>query len=451
MNKIFKVGGGAISFLRTMGCALPAVQRAASHAPHESPLSASAAARWILLIPFIVIGGFFYCRHYWDGAPVTTLYVEAARCLIEGKQLQICNPFYTYPPIVALATIPLMLLPSVLQNVIWYLATLSGLAGCFVLSAQLAQRLVSARWSPRDLAWLNAISIILSAKFVFDVTSSQNYDPLVVLLVLTGLLGLANNRTKRSQEWAGASLGCAAALKATPLLFLPYLVFKRHYRAAAVMAVAVIAISALPDLLLAAGRKAGDPIYLLAWLRQVAQPGVTGTLSDAPHTFWWAIDPNNNSLRGLVGMFLPDNAPAFKATLYAIYAVYLTIVFLLLHRSGNGRSTPAVDGSLLLMSMLMLSPMTSPSHYVAFILAHFTMVAAWLKGDALLRNVAGGFLIVSFLLINASSRDIVGKAMTAWATDHRLLVIDVLLFLLPFAYVLYRRPNALAKMSFQTT
>jgi len=368
-----------------------------------------------------------------------TLYVEAARCLIEGKQLQICNPFYTYPPIVALVTIPLVPLPLVLQNLIWYLLTLGGLAGCFVLSARLAQWHTPAHWSTRDLAWLYGVGVLLSLRFVFAAISSQSYDTVVVLLTLAGLVGLANNQTNRSHEWAGASLACAAALKATPLLFLPYLVLKRHYRAAAVMAIVLVTISALPDLLFAAVRKSGEGSYLLAWLHQVAQPALTEKLNDAPHSFWLATNPNNNSLRGLVGMFLADGAPAFKATLYAIYAVYLTIVFLLVRRSGDGRSTLAIDGSLLLISMLMLSPMTSESHYVALILALFTMVAAWLKGDTVLRKIAGCFLVTSFLLINAAARDIVGKTMMTWAKDHRLLVIDVLLFLVPFAYMSHRQ------------
>jgi hypothetical protein len=405
----------------------------------DSHLIGRAPAGWAFLVPFIAIGGFFYCRHYGDDAPVAALYVEAAQCLIDGKQLQICIPFYTYPPIVALATIPLVPLPSVLQNLIWYLLTLGELTGCIVLSARLAQRLTTAHWSLRELAWLYGVGMLLSLKFIFAAISSQNYDTVVVLLTLTGLLRLANNQTNRSQEWAGASLGCAAALKATPLLFLPYLVLKRQYRAAAAMALVLIAVSALPDLLFAAGRKSGEASYLFAWLHQVAGPALTGKLGDAPHIFWSATDPNNNSLRGFAGMFLAEDAPAFKATLYTFYAVYLAMIFLLVRSSGSGRSTLAIDGSLLLISMLMLSPMTSESHYVALLLALFTMTAVWLKGDTVLRKIAGYFLLTSFLMINASSRDIVGTTVMTWAKDHHLSAINGLLFLIPFAYILRRQ------------
>ncbi len=396
-----------------------------------------APAGWAFLVLFVAIGGFLYCRHFGQDAIGVTLYVEAAQCLIDGKQLQVCNPFYTYPPIVALMTIPLVPLPLVLQNLTWYLMTLGGLAGCIVLSARLAQRLAPADWSPRDLAWLYGLGILLGLRFVFAAVSSQSYDVIVVLLVLAGLLGLADGGARRSQEWAGASLACAAALKATPLLFLPYLVYKRHYRAAAIMAIVLVALSGLPDLLFAAGHEGGERSYLVAWLYQVAQPALADRLNDAPHVFWWGNNSNNHSLRGLAGMFIPDGAPAFKAALGVIYLVYLATIFLLIRRSGDGQPALAVDGPLLLISMLMLSPMSSESHYVALIPALFTLVAVWLKGDAAPRKIAGLFLAASFLLINASSRDIVGSAMAAWAKDHRLLVIDVLLLLAPFAYVLH--------------
>jgi hypothetical protein len=83
----------------------------------------------------------------------------------------------------------------------------------------------------------------------------------------------------------------------------------------------------------------------------------------------------------------------------------------------------------------MLSPMSSESHYIALPLAIFSITAMWLKGDPTTRRIAGYFLIISFVLINAAARDIVGMDVTTWAKDHRLLVIDVLLLVVPFAFL----------------
>jgi hypothetical protein len=386
----------------------------------------------------IAIGAIVYCRHFWEDAPGVTLYVEAARCMLDGRALQACNPFYTYPPIFALVTVPLIPLPLVLQNLIWYALTLGGLGGCLVFSARLARQLGDTVWTVDERCWLYAIGTLLSLKFVFASIASQNYDMVVVLLILVGLVCLTE-RKPRSSPWAGLAFGCAAALKATPLVFLPYLLFKRHYGAAVVMAIALVVVSALPDLAFTVGRRAGEQSYLLAWLHQVAAPALTENIHSSPHFFWGGSEnTNNNSLRGLVGMFIPDNSPSFKTVLYAVYAAYVLIVAFLINRSGHHREAAVIDGALLLMSMLMLSPMSSESHFVALTLAILVVTAMWLKGDAELRLIAKYFLIVSFLLINAAARDIVGRALTTWAKDHRLLVVDVLLFLVPFAILVLR-------------
>ncbi len=367
--------------------------------------------------------------------------------MLDGLPLQSCNPTYTYPPIFALVTIPLVPLPLVLQNLAWYLLTLGSLIGSFALSGRLVQRLAPCDWSERDLAWLYGIGILLSLKFAFAAIGNQSYDACIVLLVLMGLACLAEDRPARSPVWAGVCFGCAAALKATPLLFLPYLVFKRHYRAAAVMGMVLVVASILPDLVFTAGRKSGDGGYLLAWLHQVAQPALTEKLDGNPHTFWFASNPNNNSLRGLIGIFVNEYDPAssFKKVLYPVYAAYAAIVALLIWRTRDGRPALAIDGALLLISMLMLSPMSSQSHYVALVLPIFAVAAAWQKGDPTMRRIAGFFLIANFVLTNATSRDLVGGAIMLWAQEHRLLVSDALLFLVFFAIPVFRPQLAGAK------
>jgi alpha-1,2-mannosyltransferase len=389
----------------------------------------------------VAIGVILYCRHFWEDAPGVTLYVEAARCMLDGRPLQTCNAFYTYPPIFALATIPLIPLPLVLQNLIWYALTLGGLGGCLVLSTRLAQQVGETPWTADERRWLYAIGALVSSKFVFASVASQNYDMVVVLLILAGLRCLTQLEP-RSSTWAGVAFGCAAALKATPLVFLPYLLFKHHYRAAVAMAIALVVASASPDLAFTLGRRAGEESYLLAWLHQVAAPALTGNMQGSPHVFWAAVNTNNNSLRGLVGMFIGDADPSFKTMLYAVYAAYVLIVAFLVSRSGHQRGAAVIDGALLLISMLMLSPMSSESHFVALMLAIFVVTAMWLKGDSDLSLIARCLLILSFLLINAAARDIVGMALTTWAKDHRLLVIDALLLLVPFALLVHRTQPA---------
>ncbi len=385
----------------------------------------------------IAVGAVLYCRNFWDEAPGLGLYLEAAQCMLRGEPLQSCNPAFTYPPIFAFVMIPLVPLPLVLQNLIWYLVTLGSIVGCVILSARMTQIIVPDDWSERDLAWLYGLGVLLNLKFIFAALSNQSYDASVVLLVLVGIMALATDRPM----WAGASLACAAALKATPLLFLPYLVAKQHYRAAAVMALALAAACVLPDRIFAiAGGPAGGS-YLLDWLLQVAQPALIEKLDGNPITFWLASNTDNNSVRGLVGMWFDDFNPAFGHVLYAVYAVYCIALALVLRSTGNGARAAAIDGSLLLISMLLLSPMTSQSHHIALVLPVFAIVATWVKGGGSPRRTAGLLLIASFILTNASSKDIVGQTVTLWAKEYRLIVFNALLLAAFFPILAFRRQS----------
>jgi Glycosyltransferase family 87 len=392
-----------------------------------------------LLCATIALGAFFYCRHFSDDAGVT-LYAEAARCLLDGKPLQTCNPFYTYPPIVAFLSIPLVPLPLIAQNIVWYSLTIGGLLWGLHLIVPLAQRLGPHDWSMRELLLFYGVGIGLSLKFIFAAIASQSYDVLVVLFVLLGLTNLAKeecNGHSRAPFWTGLNFACAAALKATPLLFLPYLIVKRHFRAAAAMTIALVVLSLLPDLFSLARKSDGG--YLMAWVDQVAHPALTEKMEGNLHTFWFSSNTNNNSLRGLVGAFVTDETPhAFSRVLYPVYAAYGLVVGLIILASGTRAAAVTVDGAVLLISMLLLSPMSSESHYVALPLALFAVTVMWIKGDAGVRRTATCCLIVNFLLVNAAARDIVGTEMTNWAKDHRLLVIGTLLLLVPFALLVLR-------------
>ena len=395
----------------------------------------------------VIVGAVFYCRHFLAAPSGVALYSRAARCMLEGLPLQHCDPVFTYPPAFALVMIPFLALPPLVQDLIWYFMTIGALVACFKLSECLTRPLTRGGWSERDVAWLYGIAVILSLKFVFAAISNQAYDLFVVLLVLIGLRCLAT----RQDSSAGVSLALAAALKATPLLFLPYLMFKRRYLAAATMLAGVVILSLMPDLLFSRTgfrNSAGD--YVMAWWHQVAGPALSEKMFDNAHTFWFAENPNNYSLRGLVGLFIPDvltavdTNPLFKPVIYAVCAVYLTLVAVMIVRTPRTNAGIAIDGSLLLISMLMLSPMTSQSHYIALVLPFAVAATFWLHGDAVMRIVAGSALAANLVLSNMSSDDLVGRRVTAWANEHRLLVIGALCLVAFFAVLVVRLPRSTA-------
>jgi hypothetical protein len=102
----------------------------------------------------VAIGAILYCRHFWEDAPGVTLMCRGSTLY---ARRQGAPGMQCLPPIFALATIPLVPLPLVLQNFIWYALTLGGLGGRLVFSARLAQQLSDTAWTADERRWLYAI------------------------------------------------------------------------------------------------------------------------------------------------------------------------------------------------------------------------------------------------------------------------------------------------------
>ena len=306
---------------------------------------------WILL----GIAAVAYYPRFLKSSDSMALYADAAQCLLNHALVQSCNPLFSYPPAFAFLMIPFVAMPPWLREIVWYAVTLGALTGSFKLSEVLAHSTLTRPLKPNERGWMRLLGVVLSAKFVLAVLENQAYDGLVLLFVLLGLLALVRAR----HCWGGASLAIAAALKATPLIFLPYLLLTRRFAAAAAFVVVFAVVSGLPDLLLPpSGSGTG---HFAAWLTGVAGASLGIDPAAAKHVFWAEANLLNHSLHGAVLLVIDKttHAATYRAVLYGVYAAYLSIIGGLLLLSPRRKAMIAIDGSVLLISMLMLSPMTA--------------------------------------------------------------------------------------------
>jgi hypothetical protein len=261
------------------------------------------------------------------------------------------------------------------------------------------------------LFWLRLFALLLSAKLVLAVFENQAYDALVLVAVLLGLAALGEERPVA----AGASLALAAALKATPLVFLPYLLWKRYFAAAA----AFLLVYALAS---------------LTWLGEVAGPSLGINPAGAPLAFWDGANILNHSLRGAISLNVDEthHRTLFEAALASADGCLMVVVGTLLAASPRRPQSIAIDGSLLLIAMLMLSPMTSRSHYVALVLP-YTALLAYNWRDQRTGRLGRAVLLLSFALVTLAGNDAVGEAFTVWAYRHSTMVLGTLVLLIYFA------------------
>lgn len=385
-------------------------------------------AVWIGLI---IAAAAYYPRFASSGD--VELYPLAAQCLLASLPFQTCAMPFTYPPAFAFVMIPFAPLPPGLRTLLWYVVTVGGSVLVYACCERLARRLFPGPWTARQLAWLRAASLVLSLKFILAVLENQAYDTFALAFVAAGLLGLAH----RQEHWGGALLGVAAAIKATPLIFLPYLLMKRRFVAAAWFTGALVALSLLPDLLFT---PQGTPHgYIVTWLRDVAGVAVRNDASAAPVPFWAGANPFNHSLRGALARLMDEQAnPAeFKIALYATWLGFAAILGILLLKSPRRDAFVAVDGALLLIGTLMLSPMTSRSHYVVLIVPYVILVAAYIR-DAATRPLGGPMLAASFILLTATSNDLVGDRVGDWAYHYSLMPLGAMVLIIYLAFIIWR-------------
>ena len=111
---------------------------------------------------------------------------------------------------------------------------------------------------------------------------------------------------------------------------------------------------------------------------------------------------------------------------------FVVVVGTLLAISPRRPQAIAIDGSLLLIAMLMLSPMTSRSHYVGLLLPYMTLLALNWR-DQRTGRMGRAVLLISFALVTLASNGAVGQAFTVWAYRHSAVVLSTLALLIYFA------------------
>ena len=200
------------------------------------------------------------------------------------------------------------------------------------------------------------------------------YEAPSLAMVTLGTWALTIGR----EALSGFCLGAVTAIRATPLVFLPYLLLRRRYLACAMFIPFLIAFSVLPDVI--SWLTGGHGGYLNAWVQQTAGPALLP--GHSPNLAYWGgwtvTGTNNQSLRGVVNRLASGPTFGLSPTmiLVAVDGVFALAVAALLLISPRDKKYAAIDGAVLLIAMLALSPMTSRYHFVLVLPAVMLVVAA---------------------------------------------------------------------------
>jgi alpha-1,2-mannosyltransferase len=396
---------------------------------------------WIILT---VVAAAYY-PWFGRGSDTAPFYADAGRCILRGEPLLACLPAFPYQPALAVFVVPLSFLPVTLERAIWYVVCVGSLVITVRIAEAIAERLYPGATRGANLFWLRAIVLVTCGKHIIDVLTYASHDPLALALMTFAIWALFIGR----EAVGGAWLAVAAAIRASPLIFLPYLVLKQRFVACLAFVAAFLAVSFLPDMIGALrGTHTG---YLVDWVRQVVSPAMMpGTSTKLVFwDIWNGQNLLNQSLRGLVNRFAPG--PVFGlsplAILIIVDGLFALVLGVLLITSPRQKEYVAIDGAVLLIATLALSPMTSRYHYI-FVLPPVIFVTAATIADPRMRKLGTWVLATSFLLRAGTSNDLAGQTITDFAYAYGFMPIGAIVLYIAFAAMTWIwRPLGIAKQS----
>jgi hypothetical protein len=354
-----------------------------------------------------------------------TVFVAAGERLLAGRDFFTVETGYTYPPFQAMLAIPCVVLPKVPANLLWYAANAVSL----VVLLRSAWRLTGggrldcdppAGWREETVC---VLGLAVGGSFCFHAVAHRQTDLIVAALVVGGCDLLARGRGKT----AGVLIGLAAAMKCTPLLFAPYLLLKRRFAAAALLLAVATGVNLLPDLV---SRPPDGGTWLGRWysfyLAPMARP-------DYAPGIWASEMIYNQSLAGAAGRWTrttwevaggkivtrevpPVLDPVTTKRLVMLVGLGLCGLAVVagMRRREDAFHTPesppkiALECSLVLALMLLLSPMSSIPHSVTMLVPGFAVARLAIVGRSRFAAVVLGAMILTAL---TSNKDLLGPKL----------------------------------------
>jgi len=300
---------------------------------------------WITLIVLAAI----YYPFFGKASQGIALYAGAGRCIWHGQALLPCEPMFSYQPALAALMVPIAALPAALQKLVWYVICVGSLVLTVRLAEAMAERLYPGATHGRKLIWLRTVNLLLCSKYILLVLAYQAYQAPALAMMTLGIWALTVGREASGGFW----LAAAAAIRATPLVYLPYLLLKRRYLAGVAFVAAFVVISFLPDMISAL--RGGHTGYVQDWIRltiPAIAPGMTpGPTSSLSYWNDWVgqSSGHNQSLRGLVNRLA--SGPIFglspRMVLVAVDGAFALMAAAILLISPRDKAYAAIDGAVL--------------------------------------------------------------------------------------------------------
>jgi hypothetical protein len=370
------------------------------------------------------------------------VYVRAAEHLWQGQDVYRLQDGYLYPPVMAWAALPFRLLPSPAVRVLWLAVSVAGVVVMVRSAWRLSGggRLDGPVHAPRSEYWIAALGVLCGIPYIQNCFAHQQTDVVIGALLLGGCLLLARRRTLV----AAVCFGLAAGIKCTALLWAPYFLWRRRPLAAVCVGAAAFGVNFLPDTVHTA--PGGEP-----WLVNYASRFLRPLTAADYYVGTWGSEPiYNQSVSGAVnrwflttlvpadGDLVPvprDTTPGPLLLRGVAQGTSLLLVLATLWAARGplrrpeemtGESRVALEGSAVLLLMLLLSPMSSKAHFGVLILPGFCLARAAVRQRS---PLLGGLLLIAVALALLGNKDPLGEKLYTLTLWYGTVMLETLVLL----------------------
>lgn len=435
--------------------------RAVSAPPPPLAATADRRRRWLLLLFAVVavLGGWYFGARAKGEDRELPVYVAGGERMAAGAEIyrrQAGPDFeadkkpFTYPPFAAVPFVPYALLPADWQAPLWFVVNFAVVLGLVRWLHRHARRADPGLGPPRLVAFWLLVGVV-GGRHVASVFTNQSHD-----LFVAGLLGLAAAAWAHGRARAGAWVGLAAAFKATPLLLLGLFGLRRRWLALALLLAVAAGATLLPDWILP---RSDGGSWAAAWFERNLR-GLDGGAAKADGawdshsflnqslggTFVRLFQPTQSAAKFVLGepgttLLAPLPAGAYRVVLHgAQLAVLAVLALAALRASAAGRAAAAAADAAAVQrtvalgevgafacGMLLLSPMSSKSHFCVWLFPVAFLADRMLRGR---RDRIAAALFVSGAVVGLLAKDLLGKSLGNVVLAYGNATWATLLFLL---------------------
>jgi hypothetical protein len=366
-----------------------------------------------LLVAFVA-SFFAYARRPGDFVG----FVAAGNAVLDGRDIYLDTPpgINTWPPFFSVVSVPLALLDRVspyLVRILWIALNWAAIVWALDL---IARSIYGKRLGFRqDETSLTITSPELLAPFALTLPFLiNNFELLQVnmilfTLALWGLFLQANGR----EAAGGIALAAAAAMKVMAIAFLPYLLYRKRWRAAFWMAAGTLVFSLSPALIFGWAKFWKD---LGVWPAALRASWGAGNASQSVYAMWDRILGYGYIPFAVPGTFILPLSGARSAKLAWVITLAVAAVLGVIACRGTPRPNSRwaqVEWAIVFVAATILSPLTRKPYLVILLLPYALLYAAWRSADldAPSRRVVRNIMFVSFPLSLPTLHDLIGRSL----------------------------------------